>query len=198
MTRRLTMSWTWGLCAVSLATLFATATADACETPVYRYAMYRWQPAPYEVYFFHEDQPNAEQEALTQVLDQAGRSVDHPANLIYTDVDLGVDPQLHGIPPDVKQAWTNRDADKLPLPSYLVSTPLGVTIYQGQLDVAAVTAMLDSPHRRSLGQQLEAGKMGVLVLVTGEDTDASAAAPDASRFPRQARTAHRSRPVPGR
>lgn len=176
MTLRLTMSWTWGLCAVSLATLFANATADACETPVYRYAMYRWQPAPYEVYFFHEDQPNAEQEALTQALDQAGRSVDHPANLIYTDVDLGVDPKLHGIPPDVKRAWTNRDANKLPLPSYLVSTPLGVTIYQGQLDVAAVTAMLDSPNRRSLGQQLEVGKMGVLVLVTGEDADANAAA----------------------
>ena len=36
----------------------------ACETPVYRYAMYRWAPAPFEVYFFHSEELTEDQKEL--------------------------------------------------------------------------------------------------------------------------------------
>ena len=38
---------------VLLAVIVVGLPLLACETPVYRYAMYRWEPAPFEIYFFH-------------------------------------------------------------------------------------------------------------------------------------------------
>ena len=69
---------------VGMAAVLAVLAAGlvlACDTPVYRYAMYRWEPAPYEVYFFH-DKPMDEQAAQVQKLvEAASRAEKNPANL---------------------------------------------------------------------------------------------------------------------
>ena len=47
----------WGVLALTV--LFAVVTQSfACSTPVYRYAMYRWFPAPYRVIYMHEAEPS--------------------------------------------------------------------------------------------------------------------------------------------
>ena len=44
--------------ALYLAVVLAGGVAAvACSTPVYRYAMYGWSPAPYTVFYFHKDEP---------------------------------------------------------------------------------------------------------------------------------------------
>ena len=156
--RTRSIAWTLGMilvCGIGM-------TADACDTPVYRYAMYRWVPAPYEVYYFHHQ---AEADAgFAQVearLKDAARSAEKPANVLLMKVDLEADPDLHSVPPDVKEAFLNRDPQQAPLPCYLVSTPQGVALYSGKLDEPDVQSLLDSPLRLSIARQLEAGKMSI-------------------------------------
>jgi hypothetical protein len=152
---------------VSLIVIVAASVALACETPVYRYAMYRWQPAPYEVYFFH-DQPAGEQDQRVQkMLADFERNEGSKANVAVIPVNVAEDPELAAVPPDVKKAWLAREDKKLP--SYFISTPYGVALSNEQLDEAKVQALVESPARTSLAAQLETGKLGVFVLLSGND-----------------------------
>ena len=114
--------------------VLAAGLVLACDTPVYRYAMYRWEPAPYEVYFFH-DKPLDEQAAQVQKLvEAASRSEKNPANLFFVPVSMSDDPELKRIPPDVRKAWQDQKERKLP--ACMVVTPHGQKLYQGALDEA--------------------------------------------------------------
>ena len=148
--------------------------ALACDTPVYRYAMYRWEPAPYEVYYFH-DKPLDEQAAQVQKLvEAAAQSEEKPANLFFVPVSLTDDPELKKIPPDVRKAW--QDQQDRPVPSYLVVTPHGRRLYQGTLDEPILKAMLASPARTEVAKQLADGAAGVLIQLSGSDAAANDAA----------------------
>lgn len=147
------------------------AFSPACDTPVYRYAMYRWEPAPYEIYYFH-DQPLDEQaEQVKGLVEGVSRSEDEPVNVIFMPVSLTDDPELKRIPPDVRKAW--QDQEKPPVPTYWVVTPHGRKLYEGSLDEATLRAMWDSPARIGIAQQLADGKAGVLVMLEGSDTAAN-------------------------
>lgn len=141
--------------------------ALACDTPVYRYAMYRWEAAPYEVYYFH-DQPLDEQaEQVKKAIETASQSKDKPANAFFISVPLGEDPEMKRIPPDVRKAWQARE-DRT-VPTYWVVTPHGWKVHEGTLDHATLETMWASPVRTEIAKQLGEGKVGVLVLVEGAD-----------------------------
>lgn len=147
------------------------AFSPACDTPVYRYAMYRWEPAPYEIYYFH-DQPLDEQaERVKGLVEEVSRSEDKPVNAFFLPVSLTDDPELKRIPPDVRKAWQNQDERSVP--TYWVVTPHGRRLFQGALDEATLRAMWDSPARTGMAQQLADGKAGVLVLLEGSDAAAN-------------------------
>ena len=154
---------------LAIAGMLAAVAGVACETPVYRYAMYRWQPAPYEVYFFHDTEPNDQQQQVADLLESLGRGGDTPANVAYLPVNLAEDKELASVPPDVKKSWEARE-DKS-LPTYFISTPYGAALSFDQLDPAGVKALVESPARKSLAAQLETGKLGVFVMLTGQDAD---------------------------
>ncbi|MCU0873133.1 MAG: hypothetical protein MUE50_12410 [Pirellulaceae bacterium] len=148
--------------------------ALACDTPVYRYAMYRWEPAPYEVYYFH-DKPLDEQASQVQKLvEAAAQSEEKPANLFFVAVSLTDDPELKKIPPDVRKVW--QDQQDRPVPSYMVVTPHGRKLYQGALDEPILKAMLASPARNEVAKQLADGAAGVLIQLSGSDAAANDAA----------------------
>jgi hypothetical protein len=129
--------------------------------------MYRWQPAPYEVYFFHDAEPDQQDQKVAELLESFGRGNAAPANVVYLPVNLAEDKELASVPPDVKKAWEARD-DKS-LPAYFISTPYGAGLSFHQLDAENVKALVESPARKSLAAQLETGKLGVFVLLTGAD-----------------------------
>lgn len=147
------------------------AFSPACDTPVYRYAMYRWEPAPYEIYYFH-DQPLDEQaERVKGLVEEVSRSEDKPVNAFFLPVSLTDDPELKRIPPDVRKAWQAQETRQVP--TYWVVTPHGRRLFQGALDEATLRAMWDSPARTGMAQQLADGKAGVLVLLEGSDAAAN-------------------------
>ena len=154
--------------------LASTWDATACDTPVYRYAMYRWLPAPYEVYYFHQDGVSEEAEQVKDGIRAASEDRHARANLVFLPVDLGADPDLAGVPPDVKQMWLQQTEPVSP--SYLIASPVGVSLFTGSLSRQDLDALIDSPRRQELARLLEEGKAGVYVLVTGDDAEAAEAA----------------------
>jgi hypothetical protein len=151
---------------------FAMVSAtQACETPVYRYAMYRWQPAPYEIYFFHKGDRGGAGSELEDRINEVSEGSDNRANVVFLPINLADDPDLLSVPPDIKQGWLTQEEKRVP--SYLVSTPYGVRLYSGELTVESIDSLVDSPVRKSMATQLESGKVGVFLLLKGQDEAAN-------------------------
>lgn len=148
----------------------------ACETPVYRYAMYRWQPAPFEVYYFHSGEISEQDKALHAELLSIANDDESPLNCSLINVNLDDDPELKRVLPDVKASWL-ANQDKL-APGYLITNPRGAVLHAGPLDQATLTQLADSPARKTLGESLGQGHAVVFVLLTGKDPAANKLARD--------------------
>ncbi len=159
----------------------AHAAHALCDTPVYRYALYRWTPSPYELYHFHssaDSKTAAEKEAdaaaaeqVKTVLEEASRDAIQTANLAYFSIDSSDEQQLNQLPPDVRQAFeVNQERS---LPDYLLVTPQGVLVFDGNLDVEQANLLLDSPARREIGKLIGQGKAGVTLLLEGKSEAAN-------------------------
>jgi hypothetical protein len=142
----------------------AGSRAVACNTPVYRYAMYNWPPSPYQVFFLQRGAMSKDDEALHKKLGELAQEGAAAANVAMEVVDLEKQPPDR-LPEPVRQALQK---DKT-LPKHLVIAPWDAEIFAGRLDAAALQALVDSPLRTQLGEMLDSGKLAVLVLVTGED-----------------------------
>ncbi len=167
---RLRSRWWFGLLAATALGSASCAVVTACDTPVYRYAMYRWEPAPYELYCFHRQQLDETGVAIRDVVDRLGGSQPPAANLMFVAVDVEQDKELKGVPPDVKDAWLKSPQQT---PWYLVASPVGRHVHAGSLTVDQVVALTDSPRRTAIGELLAAGRAGVYVLLTGDDPGAN-------------------------
>ena len=54
-------------------------TARACDTPVYRYAMYNWAPSPYRVYYFCQGEPDKKDAKVNRLLAEQSSGAQSPA-----------------------------------------------------------------------------------------------------------------------
>ena len=59
--------------------------APACNVPVFRYALERWDADAYQIVVFYNDPLSAEQQALLETLEKQGQ--DGLANLTVNNVD---------------------------------------------------------------------------------------------------------------
>jgi hypothetical protein len=150
------------------------SAAWACDTPVYRYAMYRWEPAPYSVWCFYRGELAKDAAEVNRRLDQLGATTGQSTNLRFESVDLAAKDSLERVPPWVKKAWEARAAD--PLPSYLVFTPWRTELFAGRLDAASVEALAESPARKQTAKLLDKGHMAVFLLLPGKDPQLTAQA----------------------
>ncbi len=143
----------------------------ACETPVYRYAMYRWDPAPFEVYFFHSGELSEDDKELHAELLSIAQDDESPLNCSLISVDLEKDPELSGVLPDVRASWeTHKDQLQ---PGYLVTNPQGAVIHAGSLDNQELQRLATSPARTALSHQLQEGHAIVFILLKGNEAAAN-------------------------
>ena len=143
----------------------------ACETPVYRYAMYRWAPAPFEVYFFHSEELTEDEKELHAELLSMAEDEESPLNCSLLSIDLEKDPDLTGVLPDIKASW-EANKDQLQ-PGYLVTNPQGAVIHAGSLDKSELVLLSSSPARTALTSSLQEGHAIVFVLLKGSDLKAN-------------------------
>lgn len=139
----------------------------ACNTPVYRYAMYNWAPAPYEFFHFYRGKMTDADRAVQRNLEELSRKGPALANVLVTPIDISKPQQLDKAPPPVRESW--KDQHKSAAPTWLVWTPWGAEVHAGALDAAAVKGLTESPARAKLCDLLHQGHATVLVLLPGSD-----------------------------
>jgi hypothetical protein len=153
---------------MAAATVLSGAVAWACNTPVYRYAMYNWPATPYRVFHFHEGPASKEDLAVNRQLAEAGRA-QTPLNVTVETVDVAVKEHFAKLPAPVRKAWDTRPSGTTSL--HAIFNTHGQQIYVGRLDPAAAKTFIASPARRRLAELLEQGHAGVLVLLASPKAD---------------------------
>jgi hypothetical protein len=155
----------------ALALALSGGPARACDTPVFRFAMYspQWAPWPYVVFSFGDGQGDKDAERVNQLLRAAERDRDGVPNLRFAPVDPADAAALEGLPAAVRKVYESRP-DKRPF--HVVVNPRGEVVYSGGLTTADVQGMLDSPARRELGRLMSQGNV-VFLLLEGKDAKAN-------------------------
>ena len=146
------------------------STAVACETPVFRYAMYspQWAPWPYVVFQLSD----GGSDASSLVSDRLRAAIaDRGANLGLEKINIGDPAAVERLPPAVKTFCRGTDKS----PRFVVVNPGGHVVYAGELVDEDVEALVDSPARQQLGRLMSEGKI-VLLLLAGKDAEETRAA----------------------
>ncbi len=151
--------------------------ALACNTPVYRYAMYNWQTAPYIVFYFYEGEIAEEDKAVHETIAKLNEDWPREANVQIEPIDVSDEKKMENMPEFVIDAWKSHE-DGI-TPAYVIFSPLRAHIYSGELSADSVAKLLDSPARQKFGQLLEEGNAAVMILLTCADEEQNKKAEEA-------------------
>ncbi len=162
--------------------LLGASVAPACNTPVYRYAMYNWPPAPFFVFYFHDGETPAEDEKVNKLITELAESGPAFANVLLEPVDVSAG-ELDNLPKPVKEAWQALvdERDEKTKSAHLVFTSWGAKLHAGRLDEATVRALVDSPLRKKIGGLLEDGCAAVMVFMPGSNAEENKKAEEIAR-----------------
>jgi hypothetical protein len=137
--------------------VLSAANGQACNVPVFRYALERWKPSSYQLQVFHRG-------PLRGVDLQHFRSLEASANIRVTFIDLS-----GTLTPEQETLWRLRGNEKR-LPWVIVQYPeddeKGLPVWTGSPEQAGLEALLDSPARRRLIDLLAKGESAVWLLLT--------------------------------
>tara|TARA_Y100000588_G_scaffold68426_3_gene69583 strand:- start:1242 stop:2459 length:1218 start_codon:yes stop_codon:yes gene_type:complete len=150
---------------IAFLTLVICTVSEACQVPVFRYALERWRPDPYELVIVHEN-PLSEAQAATLVhLEESLVGKNGPiVNLRYETIDLTKEK-------DRLDEWKKiHAAEQASVTAHLFypheayrkeSRP----IWSGPFTKENVDAVLDSPMRRELVNRILAGDSAVWLFL---------------------------------
>ena len=141
-----------------------TLAAAACNVPVSRYALERWEADPYEIIVFHRGPFTPQEQALLERLEKAGR--DGLANLSVSNVNVSAE-----VPQPLQALWTAQSNPTLPwmVVKYPRRTRIELPTWAGPLSAEAVGAVLESPVRQDVAQKLLRGDSAVWLLLESGD-----------------------------
>jgi len=145
---------------------FCTMAAAACNVPVFRYALERWEADPYEIVVFHREPLSVEQEVILAGMEKAGR--DGTANLTVNRVNLAGE-----VPPPLRLLWNAQENPTSPwmVARYPRQSRIENPAWAGPLTAETVGALLDSPARRDLARKLLRGDAVVWLLLESGDRE---------------------------
>ena len=151
--------------------LALSASAWACTTPVYRYAMYNWPAAPYGLVYLHPGQADSADEPVHAAVRSAAE--DPPANVTVAKVDVSEANRFERLPESVREAWEGRAQKDQPL--HVLVNPDGAVLFSGRLKTSDVAELIASPARQQLGELLGKGQV-VLLVFKGPNAEKNRAA----------------------
>jgi hypothetical protein len=162
---------------VTSLTLFATQAAWACKTPVYRYAMYNWEPTPYRVYYLYDGKiAPADTEVHRLLTGSASDALKANVELHLLDVrdPAAVEKLPMGLHEEATAILRTQGTESLP--RYAAVTPHQTMLHAGALSATGAKTLVDSPVRTRLAALLAGSHSGVFLLVCGADEAATNAA----------------------
>lgn len=162
--------WRAALVAGAVA-LLSVLSVWACNVPVFRYALERWQPEPYEAVIFHRGPLSEADRAAVAALEKAREELHANLNVTLADVDF----PLGRLPAKLWKDRTNAPLPHLVL-AYQGGATEGTVAWAGPLKAELARPLVDSPARRALAKELLAGRSSVWVLVESGNRAADDAA----------------------
>jgi hypothetical protein len=141
-----------------------TLAAPACNVPVARYALERWEADPYEVIVFHSEAFTAQQQTPLETLEKSSR--EGLANLSVSNVNVSVE-----MPQPLRELWAAQAKPALPwmVVKYPRKTKIDLPAWAGPMSVETVGALLQSPVRQDIGQRMLRGDAVVWLLLESGD-----------------------------
>ena len=145
------------------------SAAVACNIPVFRYALERWQPDNCELILFHREPLTTNQQTMLDQLmeQQISRNEDTSSSLPLSDLASPTPAHAH--------LWNSIRTNfnqKITEPYLVVRMKLGkgrvVNGWHGPLSDAIEVGILDSPSRRELSKRLLSGHSVVWVVVRAD------------------------------
>ncbi len=153
---------------VRLAALLTAAAwptlVPACNVPVFRYALERWEADAYQIVVFHRGPLTGPQQALLETLEQPARQ--RTANLVVTRVDLGRE-----LSPPMRLLWNAQQNASPPwlVVKYPKQTGIEPFAWAGPLDPGVIASLIESPARKDIAQKLLRGDAIVWLLLESGD-----------------------------
>lgn len=151
--------------------LGSSAATLACKVPVFRYALERWEPAPYRVVVLTADAAAAESLALPALAGRPGRDR-RLAEVRVVDAARPLEEPLAA-------AWAAHGGPDTPVVVVRYPNQAGVrgrVAHAGPLGDDRGAVLASSPARDAVARQLAAGCSAVWILVESGDAAADAAA----------------------
>lgn len=142
---------------------YASQPLSACEIPVFRYALERWSPDPYQIMVVHPQPLTKEEQVLVRRLESAADQPAKPANLQVLAVDLS----SKASDPTLKLFQTKYEKLTAPLITLCQphSQPDATPIWTAPLTAENVDRLVDSPARQELVRRLTTGHSAVWVML---------------------------------
>lgn len=160
-TKRTLVVAAWAIALVGL----TVSIAEACNVPVFRYALEHWRPDAYRAVLYHRGPLSTEdQERLTALKDGPLKA---NVNLSIRAVDLEAAPQ-----PGDQELWSS--VGKAELPRLVIQYPAHLQIDKPVWSIpfgdADVKTLLDSPLRQEALKRLTSGQTAVWLMVDSGDS----------------------------
>lgn len=143
-----------------------TCVAWACDTPVYRYALYNWSSSPYVLYRFRaEPAESVEPDSPGDTAGEETGAAPAGPQRNFDEITVGQTDaaQLELVPEAALAAWREENSA---VPLDVLLGPQQAVIFAGQIAEEEVEPIIDSPARQEIVRQLGAGQPCVLVVVT--------------------------------
>lgn len=136
--------------------------ADACQIPVFRYALERWQPDPYEAVIVHRGELTDEQKQLVAQLQDIQHDEKTPLNLVTKTIDLD-----QATEEDLVNLHGDYPTDQLPklFVNYPYYYPVKRSAWEGKLTAENVKGIIDSPMRKEVVKRLLDGESAIWILI---------------------------------
>ena len=158
-------------CAIRIfsAFLFAVVAAEACKVPVFRYALERWRPDPYQLVIVHEGNLTVEQKSNLVVLEESLVGPNGPVvNLRFETIDLAKEK-------DQLERWQKMHMDLNASVSMHLFYPFegfektALPLWGGAFTKKNVDAILNSRIRKELVNRILAGNSAVWLFLESGD-----------------------------
>jgi hypothetical protein len=148
-----------------LALFLAAQSSEACQVPVFRYALERWRPDPYQLVIVHEGNMTGEQKSKLVHLEESLVGPNGPVvNLRFDRIDLAKEK-------DQLERWENLHKEQnTPMTAHLFYPFQGFEadtspIWSGAFTKTNLDAILDSPLRRELVKRIMAGNSAIWLFL---------------------------------
>jgi hypothetical protein len=161
---------TVGVILLSLATTMQSS-AFACNVPVYRYALERWNAAPYRLTLLHREPLNTAEMTRVEELTAQDDFMSPRYALSVVDAKNATDPAEQRLLSEVGDV--NLPAIVLQYPAEMgIEKPIVVAPWESK----SVANLLDSPTRKELAQRLASGQSAVWLVLQSGNAEKDAAA----------------------